>query len=212
MKSNDVDRLLAAFFEVEAPRREPEGLLPQVLATTSRRRPAPRWLATLRGSPMTTRTGTAGAMPGRALALVLLLLGALVAIGLGTLVVGGRPAIVSPSSVAPSVDPLAVQATFKRWQVSFRQPDNWTMFDETSTVDRGFDAFDSEGNVVGSAGFGTLAAAVHPNSSYVVGPLTDMDVGTTVEEYLTWLRAHPRLDVTEPVDVTVAGRPAHPGA
>lgn len=210
-----MDDLLRAWFEEDAPPKAPSRVLSSTVART-RVLPQRRGIRGWQLGFVVPRLAAAGLVVTMVATIVGLLPGAIPPMGGQPVPSPSASPSVSPSPTpstlpsraAPSIDPSAGEAAFERWQISYRRPANWTMFDETSTVDRGFDAFDNEGNVVGSAGFGTLAGAVHPNSSYVVYPLIDQSIDTTLDAYLAWLLAHPRLDVSEPVDVTVAGRRA----
>ena len=220
MKTNDVDRLLTSFFELDAPRHEPDDLLPRVLTITRRRRPTPSWRATLRGSPMTTRTGPLRASTTRGLAVALLLIAALAALAVAAVFVGSRPSVVAPvaPTAAPTVPAVAPSArlspsaspsatairtfTTPVWTMTYVDSLSWIV--DGSDIDRYF------GHVSEPVGVavGTLEAAVRPSSIYVTDPDLDRSVKTTVAGYLAWLDTHPKLNVTDPIDVTVGGRAA----
>ena len=80
-----LERLLADVMTAEATGPAPDQLINQIVSTTSRTRPLPRWLAVLRERPMTTRARVAVGMPTRQLALIglALLLAAAAAIAVG---------------------------------------------------------------------------------------------------------------------------------
>ena len=82
-----LERLLADVMVDEAAGGVPDQLIDQIVSTTSRTRPLPRWLAVLREPHMSVRTRVAVGVPTRQLALLgaLLLLAAAIAIG----IVGG---------------------------------------------------------------------------------------------------------------------------
>ena len=88
-RSTDVGALLTAWFEVDAPTREPDGLVDAALARTARTRPQPAWRLPERWIPMqlTMRRATlANAVP------ILVVLALLIAIAIGLLLAGvGRP-------------------------------------------------------------------------------------------------------------------------
>jgi dipeptidyl aminopeptidase/acylaminoacyl peptidase len=88
-RSTDVGALLTAWFEADAPTREPDGLVDAALARTSRARPLPAWRLPERWIPMqlTMRRSTlANAVP------ILVVLTLLIALAVGLLLIGvGRP-------------------------------------------------------------------------------------------------------------------------
>jgi Tol biopolymer transport system component len=88
-RSTDVGALLTAWFDVDAPTREPEGLVDAALARTARTRPLPAWRLPERWIPMqlTMRRATiANAVP------ILVVLALLIALAIGLLLAGlGRP-------------------------------------------------------------------------------------------------------------------------
>ncbi len=51
-RSTDVGALLTAWFEVDAPKREPDGLVDAALERTARTRPLPAWRLPERWIPM----------------------------------------------------------------------------------------------------------------------------------------------------------------
>lgn len=96
------DRLLAAWFEVEAPASAPDALRIDIHRATSASRPRPAWLARLRGNSMDVIEGGAtrrGPRLAPALALLILLLIALLA---AVALVGSRPPQPDPLAVVPS--------------------------------------------------------------------------------------------------------------
>jgi Tol biopolymer transport system component len=88
-RSTDVGALLAAWFEADAPTREPDGLVDAALARTTRVRPLPAWRLPERWIPMQLalrRPTVPSAVP------ILILLALLVALAVGLLLIGvGRP-------------------------------------------------------------------------------------------------------------------------
>ena len=88
-RSTDVGALLTAWFEVDAPKREPDGLVEAALKRTARTRPLPAWRLPERWIPMqlTMRRSTlANAFP------ILVVLALLIALAVGLLLIGvGRP-------------------------------------------------------------------------------------------------------------------------
>ena len=84
-RSTDVGALLTAWFEVDAPTREPDGLVDAALARTARTRPLPAWRLPERYIPMqlAMRRPTLGnAVP------ILVVLRALVALAAALLLIG----------------------------------------------------------------------------------------------------------------------------
>jgi Tol biopolymer transport system component len=87
---DDLDRLLTAWFAVDAPMREPEPLLGQVLARTVRTRRRPAWRIPERWIPMSTistRLAATSRFPWRTVGAVALLILALIA---GVWAIAGR--------------------------------------------------------------------------------------------------------------------------
>lgn len=97
------DRLLSAWFELEAPARVPDDLRTDIHHATARIRPRPAWLALLRGNPMDVIVGGARRREPRLIP-VLLLVGLLLAIIAAAAFVGSQP----PNrgvTVVPSASP-----------------------------------------------------------------------------------------------------------
>jgi Tol biopolymer transport system component len=88
-RSTDVGTLLTAWFEADAPSREPDGLVDAALARTTRVRPLPVWRLPERWIPMQLamrRSTVANAVP------ILVVLALLVTLAVGLLLIGaGRP-------------------------------------------------------------------------------------------------------------------------
>jgi Tol biopolymer transport system component len=88
-RSTEVGTLLTAWFEADAPSREPDGLVDAALARTARVRPLPVWRLPERWIPMQLamrRSTVANAVP------ILVVLALLVALAVGLLLIGaGRP-------------------------------------------------------------------------------------------------------------------------
>ncbi|MFL5749806.1 MAG: hypothetical protein ACJ767_04195 [Chloroflexota bacterium] len=107
------DRLLSAWFEVEAPASAPDALRTDIYGATAEIRPRPAWLARLRGNPMDVITGGASRRNARLLPVLALLLITLAAVAAVAFVGSNRrtpPAVVasaSPSSAAPSASARA---------------------------------------------------------------------------------------------------------
>ena len=80
-----LERMVADWMVDETAGGLPEHVFDQIVTTTSRRRPLPRWLAVLREPPMRAQSQVAVGMPRRQLVLigVALLLAAAIAIGVG---------------------------------------------------------------------------------------------------------------------------------
>ncbi len=98
-RSSDVGALLTAWFEVDAPTREPEGLVDAALARTARTRPLPAWRLPERWIPMqlTMRQSTlANAAP------ILVVLALLIALAVGLMLIGAgrQPALPLPDGLA----------------------------------------------------------------------------------------------------------------
>ena len=89
-RSTEVGALLTAWFDVDAPTREPDGLVDAALARTARTRPLPAWRLPERWIPMQLtmrRTSLGNAVP------ILAVLVLLVALAIGLLLAGvGQPA------------------------------------------------------------------------------------------------------------------------
>lgn len=88
-----LERLVAGWMADQRPVAFDDELIDRVLATTSRRRPRPRWLALLLEAPMRTHARvTVGSPTGRmALVVALLILGLLAAVGVGSLLLQRQP-------------------------------------------------------------------------------------------------------------------------
>ncbi len=100
-EQTDLDRLLAAWFTVDAPRREPEPLLGLVLARTVRTRRRPAWRIPERWIPMSTistRFATTSRFPWRTVGAIALLVLALV----GAMVFAGARAKPLPAPFGPA--------------------------------------------------------------------------------------------------------------
>jgi hypothetical protein len=85
-RSTDVGALLTAWFDVDAPTREPEGLVDAALARTARMRPLPAWRLPERWIPMQLamrRPTVPNAVP------ILVLLALLVALAVALMLIGG---------------------------------------------------------------------------------------------------------------------------
>ena len=80
-----LERMIAAWMADEAAGGLPEHVFDQIVTTTSRRRPLPRWLAVLREPEMRAQSQVAVGVPRRPLILigVALLLAVAIAIGVG---------------------------------------------------------------------------------------------------------------------------------
>ena len=104
------DRLLATWFESDAPTSAPEALKTDIHRATARIRPRPAWLARMRGTDMNVIEGGVGRRsPRLAPALVLLVL-LLIALLAAVAVVGSRPPgdrLAAVPSVAPSGAPTS---------------------------------------------------------------------------------------------------------
>ena len=122
----------------------------------------------------------------------------------------GRPSdsVGGPASPAPTVAPSPDRSVeTENWTLRYRLPaEDWQIGYETTVsieFSRNSPAADPQFVTVG-----TLEAAVHPDSTYVVNPELDQTVETSVDGYLAWLQQHPRVDTTEPQEVSVGGRSA----
>ena len=215
MNTRDVDRLLATYFDLDAPAREPDGLLERVLETTSRRRPAPGWLAQLRGMPMSANAGRVGLFTTRNLALLFALfalLVALVVVAVAGGLISSPPAVVEQPAptAAPSVAATAGTGgalTFEATDFRMTYPDSpdWLPEEETDAVI----SLTNRPMGIGVT-LGVLEAAVSPDSEFVSAGVVEVDrsVGTSIPEYLAWLRKHPKIEASKPLDTTFQGRPA----
>jgi hypothetical protein len=155
--------------------------------------------------------GFAGAL--LVLAAIVLLALAVVGLGAGSRQPQVAPpvATVAPTSAAPSVaaspssvaaSPRTITFATDAWTLNYLDGPAW--ISGTSSRDIGFENLHAPVWVA----VGTLEAAVSPTSLYVTVPELDRTVPTTVDGYLSWLAQHPKLDVTDPIDVTVGGRSA----
>lgn len=191
-----IDERLSRWFLEEAPAESPDRVLQATLARTRVAR-----------QERTVLGWRVGEMFPRALAATAIVAAVAVA-GIGVAGLGrpdgsvGDPAAPSPT-VAPSPD-----RSFKTsaWTLRYRLPANDWQIGE-STVEINFHRT-QDGDVPNDVTIGRLEAAVHPDSQYVVYPDLDESVDTSVDGYLAWLQQHPRVDTTEPREVSVAGRPA----
>jgi hypothetical protein len=104
------DRLLATWFESEAPASAPDALRTDIYRATAAIRPRPAWLARLRGNPMDVITGGARRRDARLVPL-LALLGLLIALvtAVAAVYVGSRRPE-NPLAVLPSTSPSATPA------------------------------------------------------------------------------------------------------
>jgi Tol biopolymer transport system component len=104
---DDLDRLLTAWFAVDAPMREPEPLLGQVLARTVRTRRRPAWRIPERWIPMSTistRLATTSRFPWRTVGAIALLVLAL----LGAMIIAGSRTKPLPAPFGPAHNGLIV--------------------------------------------------------------------------------------------------------
>ena len=122
----------------------------------------------------------------------------------------GRPSdsVGGPAAPSPTVRPSpnrSVEA--ENWTLRYRLPaEDWQIGYETTVSAefiRSSPAADPEVVTVG-----TLEAAVDPDSTYVRFPELDETVDTSVDGYVAWLQQHPRVNTTEPQEISVGGRPA----
>jgi hypothetical protein len=192
------DRLSQWFIEA-APGEIPD----RVLEATFERTRASHQRSGLLGwrfQPMFTRVATAATV---AAAVVV----AALAIGTGRPVpdtVGSSPSPSVRSSDVPSPLPSGTETFRTRgWAVHYQEQEGLPL------AGAGPDDIWFETPSAAVAG-GILTSAVDPDSLFVSpGRIRfDRSVGTSVDEYLAWLQDHPRIDVTEPVDLTVGGWPA----
>ena len=98
---DDLDRLLTAWFAVDAPMREPEPLLGQVLARTARTRRRPAWRIPERWLPVSTistRFATTSRIPWRTAGAIALLVLAL----LGAVLIAGSRTKPLPAPFGPA--------------------------------------------------------------------------------------------------------------
>lgn len=107
MSMNDADRLISAWLESAAPTREPEHLLPAVLARTARTHRRPAWRIPERWFPMATLTtrAAAGGRPWAFAAIVALLALALVA---GAVLLSGSRPTTLPKPFGPAANGMLV--------------------------------------------------------------------------------------------------------
>jgi hypothetical protein len=112
--SDDRDRLISAWLDLEAPATAPDDLRIDIQRATARIRPRPAWLARLRRSPMDVITGGAGARRSFRLApvlLLVLLLLLLIAAAAGFYVGSPRdPALAIAPTASPTSTPIASPA------------------------------------------------------------------------------------------------------
>ena len=104
---DDLDRLLTAWFAVDAPMREPEPLLGQVLARTVRARRRPAWRIPERWIPVSTistRFATTSRFPWRTVGAIALLVLAL----LGAMIFAGSRTKPLPAPFGPAHNGLVV--------------------------------------------------------------------------------------------------------
>jgi outer membrane protein assembly factor BamB len=90
-----LERLIADWMADEASRAAPDQLVNQIITTTRRERPRPRWLASIQESPMNAQARVVVGSPTRrlSLAVALLLLAALIAAGIaGAFLLRSQPA------------------------------------------------------------------------------------------------------------------------
>ncbi|HEX5012741.1 MAG TPA: hypothetical protein VFV72_01190 [Candidatus Limnocylindrales bacterium] len=100
------DRLLAAWFEAEAPASAPDALRTDIHRATAAIRPRPAWLARLRGNSMDVIVGGAGRRNSRLIPVLALLLLTLALIA-GVAFVGSQQPKPIPVVVAPTTSPAA---------------------------------------------------------------------------------------------------------
>jgi Tol biopolymer transport system component len=97
MAPDEFDRLIAAWIDADAPRREPEGLLDATLARTARMRRRPAWLLPERWIPMQL---TMRLQPVPRMAGLLVILGLIVALAVAALLIGSRRPALEPYGLA----------------------------------------------------------------------------------------------------------------
>jgi streptogramin lyase len=104
------DRLLAAWFEADAPASAPDALKTDIYRATSRIRPVPPWLARMRGNPMDVILGGAGRRTSRLVPVFVLLLLTLALVA-GVAFVGSRQPSSDPAVVPPTANLAAPTAS-----------------------------------------------------------------------------------------------------
>ena len=129
---NGTERLLAAWLEVEAPPRAPDGLRDDILTATSRIRPRPVWLARLKGNHMDVIVGgRAGRRPYQRYVPILVAVGLLVALLVGAAIVGSR--LLDQSTAIPAVS----RVPFTEPVTQIIQGDDGTTWASTGLNDAG---------------------------------------------------------------------------
>src|SRR5262245_30665197 len=97
MSTRDVDRLLTTWLAADAPVREPEHLLGEVLVRTGRTRRRPGWLIPERWIPMQL---TMRWRPVPALGPVVAVIALLIALAIAIVIAGSQPRLPPPFGVA----------------------------------------------------------------------------------------------------------------
>jgi Tol biopolymer transport system component len=117
MNTNDgSDRLLAAWFEADAPASAPDALRTDIYSVTAAIRPRPAWLARLRGNPMDVIAGGAARRNSR-LVPILIVVGLLLALlAVGLYAGSSRPPeqlsfVPPPSAASPATRPVATPSS-----------------------------------------------------------------------------------------------------
>ena len=108
--SRSPDRLLAAWFEADAPASAPDALKTDIYRATSRIRPVPPWLARMRGNPMDVILGGAGRRNSRLVPVFALLLLTLALVA-GVAFVGSRQPSSDPAVIPSTASPAAPTAS-----------------------------------------------------------------------------------------------------
>ena len=93
-----LERMVASVMDEAASGTVPDRMIDDVLSTTGRMRPAPRWLALLKEPPMRADTQTAVGIPTRRLLLVMTII--LLAIALAAVVVGASLLLKPPETTS----------------------------------------------------------------------------------------------------------------
>lgn len=140
-------------------------------------------------------------------ALAVAAIAAAIAIAAASMVGLGRPSASVGGPASPSASPRpSPDRSFdmEAWTLRYLRPsDDWHI--------EGGLSFNKDIHIVHDEGLvsvGRLMAVVDPNSIYVTQPDLDLTVDTSPDGFLAWLDRHPRVDTTDPVDVTIDGRPA----
>jgi hypothetical protein len=214
----DIDRSISAWLIAEAPDRAPDDVLEasrdRIRTTRQRRAWWPAWRSSDMNNLAKALVATAAVVAVAAVG-INLLPGSQTGPGASPSASASASPLPSPSptpdptlsSVAhelrpfsESDDPRTAAMTF-----AFTAPRTWDAFGQGGVWPAGKENVPPDGAFVGFYPGGGLFSDPCRTEAPEAEPDADIPVGPTVDDLVTALVDHPSLDVTDPVDVTLAG-------